>query len=179
MPKILTKPVGPLKCELPADRHTRKLPFARAINLATYGRTSAIAGRLGSSASLLAAWKDPERENVPPSQRLAELMLAAVAEGVDPYDALEPLRHLNEVFGFEATPVLPVAGTIGVEHALGTTIKEAADVAAALVESLPNGITPFEAARSKCEIRQLRASIDSLELSLDVAVSRKAAEPQG
>lgn len=170
MPRIVAPHDEARKWELPADPHTRKLPFARAVHAATYGRRSAIGARLQRSASQLDAWKDPERPNVPPNQRLCELICAALAEGIDPHDALEPLHHLNAFFGLEVMPRLPVLGTIGVENALAAAMREGAEAFAKVAEALPGGITAFEAQRCRKEIREHRATLDQIEAELDARV---------
>lgn len=175
MAKIVPHPPPPAKWELPDDPHTRKLPFARAIQAATYGRRAAIGARLHKSASLLEAYGDPERANVPPNQRLAELVLVALAEGIEPHDALEPLRHLNAIFGLEVTPTLPVLGTIGVDAALGAVMRECGEAFATVAESLPNGVSAFEATRCKKELRDVRARLDQIEAELDAIVAAHAA----
>lgn len=171
MPRSLSPNRDGDQWELPGDPHTRKLRFARSIAVCTYGRRGAIAARLQRSASLLEAYADPERENVPPNQRLAEIMEAAIAEGVPPRDALEPLTHLCSVFGVEITERLPVVGTIGVEPALAGALRDCTEAFAEVVKSIPGGLTGFEAGRCRKELREARIALDQLEADIDAAVA--------
>lgn len=173
MARTLPESVARLKCEFEADAHTRKLPFARAIGTCTYGRRAAIAARLQRSGSLLQAWADPEAANIPPNQKLAELILAALVEGVPTHEALEVLVHLNSIFGLETALTVEVLGTVGVDNALATVLREFGEAAARVTELKADGIDGFDRVRIRREISDVRVALDQLEADVAAAEQRR------
>lgn len=151
------------------DRHSRKRPFALAMNEASYGRAEAMAARFhgagvvgGKSGRLIRAWGNPEDPNVPPLQVLAEFIDAALVCGAHRDEALAPLAFLADRYGLELTPRPAEVSPAEVVRSATAAMRECTEATTRAVDASVDGFTAHELEAVVREGKEARVAINGL-----------------
>lgn len=110
-------------------------------------------------------------------EKLAETIDRLLIEGADRDTAILPVRFLAERYGYELTPVLEILGTLGVQSAVASCIRDAGEACSEALEGLRDGrLDELERGRALKEGKELIESAHRLVAELEAAStgSRKA-----
>lgn len=145
------------KCDLAGDPYSHKRPFAKAMQACQYGRTGRISDATGLSQRTIETWQNPTDPQRGPNQTLAIVMHESLAAGASEEEALAPLFHLADEFGFTLEFQPREDGKRkGIEIANADTLDSAADLVSALIRAMEDRrITAAELAVLETKVDRL------------------------